>query len=55
MPIENPNYDWRVRIDLRMGTDMPLNSLSPHKMPSIYAEVAWSDSLYVDSIDPYTK
>lgn len=55
MALENPNFEWRVRIDLRAGIDMPLNSLKPHKMPSIYAEVAWSPALYYDSIDPYTK
>lgn len=42
MPVENPNFEWRVRVDIRAGIDMPLNSLSPHKMPSIYAEVCWS-------------
>jgi hypothetical protein len=55
MPIENPNFEWRVRVDLRAGIDMPLNSLSPHKMPSIYAEIAWSGSLYYEDIDPITK
>lgn len=55
MPLENPNYEWRIRVDLRAGIDMPLNSLNPHKMPSIFSEVAWSESLYYDSVDPYTK
>lgn len=55
MPIENPNFEWRVRVDIRAGIDMPLNSVTPHKMPSIFAEVAWSESLYYQSVDPYTK
>ena len=55
MPLENPNFEWRLRVDLRAGIDMPLNSLNPHKMPSIFAEVAWSDSLYYESVDPYTR
>jgi hypothetical protein len=55
MPLENPNFEWRIRVDVRAGIDMPLNSLNPHKMPSIYAEVAWSPSLYYESLDPYTK
>ena len=55
MALENPNFEWRLRIDLRQGIDMPLNSLKPHKMPSIYAEVAWSSALYYDSVDPYTR
>jgi len=55
MPLENPNFEWRLRIDLRAGIDMPLNSLTPYKMPSIYAEIAWSPSLYYNEIDPYTK
>ena len=54
MPVENPNFEWRVRVDLRAGIDMPLNSLKPHKMPSIYAEVAWSETLYYESVDAYT-
>jgi hypothetical protein len=55
MPVENPNFEWRIRIDLRAGIDMPLNSINPHKMPSIYAETSWSESLYYESVDPYTK
>lgn len=55
MPIENPNYEWRIRVDLRAGIDMPLNSLSPHKMPSIYCELGWSPSLNPGQISPYTK
>ena len=27
MPIENPNFEWRIRVDLRAGVDMPFNSL----------------------------
>ena len=55
MPIEYPNFEWRVRVDLRAGIDMPLNSMSPHKMPSIFAEVAWSESIYYEDVNPMTK
>jgi hypothetical protein len=55
MPLEASNFEWRVRVDLRAGIDMPLNSLNPHRMPSIYAEVAWSESVYHQQIDPYTR
>lgn len=55
MPVEYPNFEWRVRVDLRAGIDMPLNSLNPHKMPSIYAEIAWSPSIYYESVDSSTR
>jgi hypothetical protein len=55
MPIENPNFEWRVTVHLRCGIDMPLNSITPHKMPSIYCEVAWSPSMYYESVEEYTK
>lgn len=55
MPIENANFEWRIRVDLRAGIDMPMNSLSPHKMPSIYAEIAWSPGIYYESVEPYTR
>jgi len=54
MPVENPNYDWRIRVDVRCGVDMPLNSASPSRMPSIYAEVCWSESIFYESLDPLT-
>jgi hypothetical protein len=25
MPHEDPNYEWRIRVDIRSGVDMPLN------------------------------
>jgi len=43
MPSENPNFEWRIRADIRSGVDMPLNSTTPHKMPSCYVELTWSD------------
>ena len=55
MPVEPPNFEWRIRVDLRAAIDMPMNSLQPHKLPSIFAEVAWSESLYYQQIDPFTK
>ncbi len=45
MPIEDPNYEWRIRIDLRCGVDMPLNLLKPSKMPSMMFEIAWSEGI----------
>jgi len=53
-PLEDPNYEWKVRIDLRCGVDMPLNPMKPHQMPSMICEFAWSDSVYPDSIVPET-
>ena len=52
MPVENPNFDWRVRVDIRSGVDMPMNSNTPHKMPSCYVELTWSDQIYYETIDP---
>lgn len=54
MPVEYPNFEWRIRIDIRSGTDMPLNSMTPHKMPSIYAEICWSEGVQYESVDPLT-
>ncbi len=54
MPIENPNYEWRIRVDMRCGIDMPLNSMNPYKMPSIYTEIAWSEALYYETLDPFS-
>lgn len=25
-PVEDPNYEWRLRVDIRSGTNMPFNS-----------------------------
>lgn len=55
MPKEDPNYEWRVVVDIRAGLDMPLNSFKPNKMPSMYVELAWSEGLTFDSILPETK
>lgn len=34
---------------------MPLNPLKPHRLPSMYFEIAWSESIYYESILPETK
>ena len=26
MPVEPPNFEWRIRVDLRAAIDMPMNS-----------------------------
>jgi hypothetical protein len=50
MPPEIPNFEWRIRIEIRAGLDMPLNSRTPHKMPSIYVETAWSPTIHYDDL-----
>ena len=52
---EDPNYEWRVRIDLRQGIDMPMNPLKPNNLPSMYFEIAWSEGFHPDTIIPETK
>ncbi len=55
MPIENPNFEWRIRADLRCGVDLPFNSVNPNSLPSVYCEVAWSESLRYEEHDFFTK
>jgi len=37
MPAEEPNFKWRMRVDLRCALDAPMNQTSPDGMPSCYA------------------
>ena len=41
-PLEDPNFEWRIKIDVRQGVDMPMNMVKPNKLPSMFIEVAWS-------------
>lgn len=40
MPPEEPNFKWRMRVDLRCALDVPQSN--PDVLPSCYAEVGWS-------------
>ena len=43
---------WSFKIDLRSGTNMPLNVANSHRMPSVYLEFAFSETLeYNDDPD----
>jgi hypothetical protein len=55
VPFEDTNYEWRVRIDVRSGIDMPFNSHKPHRLPSMQVEVAWSESIYYETVNPFTR
>lgn len=37
LPAEDPNFRWRVRVNLRTALDVPLNQSSPEGLPSCYA------------------
>lgn len=37
LPAEDPNFKWRVRVNLRCALDAPLNQSSPEGLPSCYA------------------
>jgi len=42
LPAEEPNFKWRVRVDLRAALDFPLNRTSSGGLPSPYCELGWS-------------
>ena len=42
LPPEEPNFKWRIRVDLRAAVDFPLNRNSSGGLPSAYAELGWS-------------
>jgi hypothetical protein len=42
LPAEEPNFKWRVRVDLRCALDAPLNRTTQNGLPSCYAEFGWS-------------
>ena len=37
LPAEEPNFKWRVRVDLRSALDAPLNRTTQQGLPSCYA------------------
>jgi hypothetical protein len=37
LPAEEPNFKWRVRVDLRCALDAPLNRTTQQGLPSCYA------------------
>ena len=43
MPLEQENYLWRLRIDLRCCIDAPMNTATATKLPSCFAEFGWSN------------
>ena len=42
LPAEEPNFKWRLRVDLRACLDFPLNRSAPGGLPSAYCELGWS-------------
>lgn len=42
LPAEEPNFKWRIRVDLRAALDFPLNRASSGGLPSAYCELGWS-------------
>jgi len=50
LPAEEPNFKWRVRVDLRCALDVPIPNQpsgglpegTEGTLPSVYAEVGWS-------------
>ena len=36
LPSESPNFKWRIRCDVRSGTNMPPNSATADGLPSCY-------------------
>jgi len=37
IPAEEPNFKWRMRVDLRCALDVPVNPNHPDLLPSCYA------------------
>jgi hypothetical protein len=40
---EYEEFDWRLRIDVRLGLNMPRHRLSSSGLPSPYVEIGWSE------------
>lgn len=40
LPVEEPQFKWRVRVDLRQAIDVP--QISNDILPSLYVELGWS-------------
>lgn len=54
LPAEEPNFKWRIWVDLRAALDFPLNWASSGGLPASYCELGWS--LYEQTEpDEYTK
>jgi len=49
LPAERPDFSWRVRCDVRAGTNMPLNDLINQGLPSCFMEFGWSLTDNTDS------
>ncbi|KRX05194.1 C2 domain [Pseudocohnilembus persalinus] len=58
LPKPDPFYDfqWRVRVDIRSATDIPLNRISPSGLPSTYCNIGYTlydgnqpDNYHLDS------
>ena len=42
LPAEDPNFKWRMRIDVHAGENMPLNDQVAQGLPSTFVEFGWS-------------
>ena len=40
LPVEEPQFKWRIRADLRQAIDVP--QISSDILPSMYVELGWS-------------
>lgn len=49
LPAERPDFSWRVRCDVRGGSNMPLNDLINQGLPSCFMEFGWSLSDNTDA------
>jgi hypothetical protein len=45
LPIEKPDFSWRMRVDLRQGINIPMSGIETQ--PATYVEFGWS--LYENS------
>lgn len=43
LPAEKPDFSWRMRCDVRTGTNMPTNNLVYQGLPSTFLEFGWSN------------
>ena len=42
LPPEDPNFKWRVRVDVRAAENIPLNDVVAQGLPSTFLEFGWS-------------
>lgn len=40
LPVEQPNFKWRMRVDIREGLNFPMSNIDVQ--PSTYCELGWS-------------